>query len=43
MMRRRPRMSATRPPITSPMNAGVAVTMVNTAIIVAENPRSSSR
>ena len=37
----RPRTSATRPPMISPMPAGVAVTSVKIEIIVAENPRTS--
>jgi hypothetical protein len=43
MTRRRPRMSAMRPPMIRPIPAGVAVTRVKMAIVVAENPLESSR
>ena len=40
---RRPRVSASRPPITSPMPPGVLVRMLNTVICSAEKPSSSRR
>ena len=38
---RRPRSSATRPPSTSPIDAGEEVATVKSATIVAEKPRVS--